>query len=96
MRGMGIANAIGRFTAVVSPYGVAWLLSNYDVATVFLALNIFVIVISLLILWLGVETRYESLENVVVESKNNKSNKYFIQFKMLFVNNKFFKKSKLY
>lgn len=84
MRGMGIANAVGRLSAVLSPYGVAWLLSNYGAVSVFQVLNVFVVVIAVMILWLGVETRYKSLEDVAssIENRNlDDRNKYLIQTK---------------
>ena len=67
LRGMGAANAIGRISAVLSPYCVAWLLTNYGPSSVFDVLNVFVVIIAVLILWMGVETRYKSLEEVGAE-----------------------------
>ena len=64
LSGMGIANAIGRMTAVLSPYGVAWLLTNYGPASVFEVLSIFIMFIAAVILILGVETRGKTLEDL--------------------------------
>ena len=75
LRGMGAANAIGRISAVLSPYCVAWLLTNYGPSSVFDVLNVFVVIIAVLILWMGVETRYKSLEEVgAAEIKSAKPN----------------------
>ena len=62
LRGMGAANAVGRLSAVFSPYGVAWLLTNYGTLAVFEALAVFILLIAALIFVMGVETRYKSLE----------------------------------
>jgi len=68
MRGMGFANAVGRASAVFSPYGVAWLLSNYGSIAVFIGLGIVLTVIAIIVSTLGVETRNKSLEEIGEET----------------------------
>jgi len=68
MRGMGFANAVGRASAVFSPYGVAWLLSNYGSIAVFIGLGIILTVIAIIVSTLGVETRNKSLEEIGEET----------------------------
>ena len=64
MRGMGLANAVGRVSAVFSPYGVAWLLSNYGSISVFIGLGVVLILIAVIVATLGIETRHKSLEEI--------------------------------
>ena len=68
MRGMGFANAVGRVSAVFSPYGVAWLLSNYGSIAVFIGLGVVLTLIALIVGTLGVETRNKSLEEIGKEA----------------------------
>lgn len=67
MRGMGLANAVGRVSAVFSPYGVAWLLSNYGSISVFIGLGVVLILIALIVATLGIETRHKTLEEISTE-----------------------------
>jgi putative MFS transporter len=64
LRGAGVANAIGRISAIFSPYGVAWLLSNYGSIAVFIGLGGVLVLLATIIATLGVETRYKSLEQI--------------------------------
>ena len=64
LRGMGLANAIGRVSAVVSPFGVAWLLSNFGATAVFVGLAVVLLVIAFIIATLGIETRHKTLEEI--------------------------------
>ena len=64
LRGMGLANAIGRVSAVVSPFGVAWLLSNFGATAVFIGLAVVLLVIAFIIATLGIETRHKTLEEI--------------------------------
>lgn len=68
MRGMGFANAVGRVSAVFSPYGVAWLLSNYGSIAVFIGLGVVLTLIAFIVGTLGVETRNKSLEEIGKEA----------------------------
>ncbi|MGE1062468.1 MFS transporter [Megasphaera paucivorans] len=67
LRGTGVANAVGRISAIFSPYIVAWLLTNYGVTAVFIGLGIVVIVLAVVIMVLGVETRHKTLEEISME-----------------------------
>jgi putative MFS transporter len=67
LRGMGFANAVGRVSAVFSPYGVAWLLSNFGATAVFVALGGILLVIAIIVATFGVETRQKSLEEIRAE-----------------------------
>jgi putative MFS transporter len=67
LRGAGVANAIGRISAIFSPYGVAWLLSNYGSIAVFIGLGGVLILLALIIVTLGIETRHKSLEQISKE-----------------------------
>lgn len=67
LRGTGLANAVGRVSAIFSPYGVAWLLSNYGSTAVFIGLGVVVIILATIITTMGVETRHKSLETISKE-----------------------------
>jgi len=67
LRGTGFANAVGRVSAIFSPYGVAWLLSNYGPTAVFIGLGVVVIILAAIITTMGVETRHKSLETISKE-----------------------------
>ncbi|AIF54082.1 MFS transporter [Pelosinus sp. UFO1] len=67
LRGMGVANAVGRISAIFSPYGVAWLLSNYGPTAVFIGLGVVVVILAIIITTMGVETRHKSLEQISEE-----------------------------
>ncbi len=67
LRGMGLANAIGRVSAVVSPFGVAWLLSNFGATAVFIGLAVVLLLIAFIIATLGIETRHKTLEEISKE-----------------------------
>lgn len=64
LRGMGIANAVGRISAIFSPYAVAWLLSSYGATAVFIGLGVVVVILAIIIMTLGIETRHKSLEEI--------------------------------
>ena len=64
---MGFANAVGRVSAVFSPCGVAWLLSNFGATAVFVALGGILLVIAIIVATFGVETRQKSLEEIRAE-----------------------------
>lgn len=65
LRGSGFCNAIGRLATIFSPYGVAWILKNYDTTIVFMVLGIILIVIAFIIAILGVETKQKSLDEIL-------------------------------
>lgn len=66
MRGLGIANSIGRVTAIVSPYLVAWLLTDFGVVAVFVVLGVLLTACALILAIYGIETRGATCEEMVV------------------------------
>ena len=66
MRGLGIANSIGRISAILSPYLVAWLLTELGVVAVFVALGMMLAVCALILLLLGIETGGVTVEEMSV------------------------------
>lgn len=64
LRGSGFCNAIGRLATIFTPYGVAWILKNYDTKVVFIALGILLVIVALIIATLGVETKQKSLDEI--------------------------------
>lgn len=62
MRGNGTAQAVGRLFTIVTPYMVAWLITNQGILSVFVMIGIFLaIVAGLTILW-GPETKQQILK----------------------------------
>lgn len=66
MRGLGIANSIGRVTAILSPYLVAWLLTDFGVVAVFVVLGVLLTACALILAVFGIETRGKTCEEMVV------------------------------
>lgn len=66
MRGLGIANGLGRVSAIIAPYLVAWLLTNFGVVAVFVVLGGFLTVCALILLIFGIETRGRTVEEMTV------------------------------
>ena len=64
LRGSGFCNAIGRLVTVFTPFGVAWILSNYGSIAVFATIAGVLCVSALIIAFLGIETRKRSLEEI--------------------------------
>lgn len=64
MRGSGIANSLGRIVAICTPYVIAWLLTNYGVQAVFLALGFALGLCALILAHFGIETRKKSIEEI--------------------------------
>lgn len=73
IRGTGLTNAIGRLTAIFSPYGVAWILSNYGASAVFITLGGIMVILSAVIWFLGMETRFKSIEEISKETMDEGS-----------------------
>lgn len=69
MRGLGIANSIGRVTAILSPYLVAWLLTDFGAVAVFVVLGMLLTVCALILAIFGIETRGKTCEEMVVVGK---------------------------
>lgn len=64
LRGSGICNSIGRVVTIFTPFGVAWLMTNYGSIAVFLTLGGVLIFVALLIATIGIETRQKSIEEI--------------------------------
>jgi putative MFS transporter len=64
LRGSGFCNAIGRLVTVFTPFGVAWILSNYGSIAVFLTIGGVLCGAAAIIGFLGIETRAKSLEEI--------------------------------
>lgn len=64
MRGAGLANAVGRVSGIIAPYGVAYFLNTSGVIGVFLLLGGVSIITALIIAIIGVETRSASVEDI--------------------------------
>lgn len=72
LRGSGVANAVGRISGILAPYAVAALLSNQGVTGVFLLLGGVSIVVAVVILTVGIETRGASVEEIGGVTQNKK------------------------
>lgn len=64
LRGSGFCNSIGRLVTVFTPFGVAWILSNYGSIAVFATIAGVLCVAALIIAFIGIETRQKSLEEI--------------------------------
>ena len=64
LRGSGISNSIGRIVAIVTPYVIAWLLTEFNVTVVFVVLGIVLGSCALILTIFGIETRNKSLEEI--------------------------------
>lgn len=67
MRGSGISNSIGRIVAIVIPYIIAWILTNYSVTTVFIVLGCALGFCALILAIFGIETRKKSVEEISID-----------------------------
>jgi putative MFS transporter len=64
LRGSGVANSIGRISAIVTPYAVAALLNSRGVTSVFILLGAVALVTAIVIALLGIDTRKVSIEAI--------------------------------
>jgi putative MFS transporter len=64
LRGSGFCNSIGRLVTVFTPYGVAWILSNYGSIAVFLTIGAILCGVAAIVAVIGIETRQKSLEEI--------------------------------
>jgi MFS transporter, putative metabolite:H+ symporter len=70
LRGSGICNAIGRVVTIFTPFGVAWLMTNYGSIAVFIVLGAVLIFVALIIATIGIETRQKSIEEISSDVNN--------------------------
>lgn len=61
-RGSGLANAIGRIAAIISPIWITYLLNTSGAASVYMVNGAVLVVVAILIGVFGVETRHTTLE----------------------------------
>lgn len=71
MRGLGIANSIGRIAAIFSPYLVAMLLTDFGVVAVFVVLGAMLAACALIVAVFGIETRGRTCEEMAVVLTKN-------------------------
>lgn len=64
MRGAGLANAVGRVSGILAPFAVAYLLNTSGVTGVFMLLGGVSIIVAVVIMILGIETRSASVEDI--------------------------------
>lgn len=64
MRGFGYADGIGRIVAIIQPYLIAWLLSNFGQTAVFIVIGVLLLLCALIIAVFGIETRDKSVEEI--------------------------------
>jgi len=64
LRGSGFCNAVGRLVTVFTPYGVAWILTNYGSVAVFITIGAVLTVVAMVVATIGIETRGRSLEEI--------------------------------
>jgi putative MFS transporter len=68
LRGSGLCNAIGRLVTVFTPYGVAWILTNYGSVAVFVTIGAVLTLVAIIVATIGIETRGKSLEEIGEEA----------------------------
>jgi MFS transporter, putative metabolite:H+ symporter len=68
LRGSGVANAVGRISGIIAPYAVANLLDTKGVTGVFVLLGSVAIIVAVVILFIGVETKGASVEEIGSEA----------------------------
>lgn len=76
MRGLGIADAVGRLFSIVTPYLIAWLLTNFGVRAVFIVVGAMLVLCAVLLALFGFETRNktcEEIDNLLKRSSDKKS-----------------------
>lgn len=64
LRGSGFCNAVGRAVSIFTPFGIAWILSNYGSVAVFVSIGAVLVLVALVVGILGVETRHKSVEEI--------------------------------
>ncbi|WP_411682339.1 MFS transporter [Clostridium thailandense] len=68
LRGLGLCNAVGRAVTIFTPYGVAWIMTKYGSVAVFLTIGALLGIVALVIIFLGIETRQKSIEQINIET----------------------------
>lgn len=68
LRGSGVANAVGRISGIIAPYAVASLLNSQGVTGVFVLLGAVSIIVAIVIITIGVETKGASVEDIASDA----------------------------
>jgi Arabinose efflux permease len=68
LRGLGVCNAVGRAVTIFTPFGVAWIMTNYGSVAVFITIGAVLGMVALVIAVLGIETRQKTIEEIGMES----------------------------
>ena len=63
-RGTGFCTAIGRAVAISTPFGVAWILTNFGSFAVFATIGTILVLVAVVLAFIGIETRGKSLEEI--------------------------------
>lgn len=64
LRGLGLCNSVGRAVTIFTPFGVAWIMTNYGSVAVFLTIGAVLGMVAVVILTLGIETRHKTVEEI--------------------------------
>jgi len=75
LRGAGFCTAIGRGFAILTPYGVAFLLSKFGEISVFLTIAVIMLVVAVILASLGIESRNKSAEEIAYDALSKKDAK---------------------
>ncbi|MFC6207905.1 MFS transporter [Levilactobacillus tongjiangensis] len=71
MRGLGIADAIGRIAAIITPYLIAWLLTDFGQVIVFAVIGALLVACALILSIFGFETRNVPVEKIETMFNDN-------------------------
>ena len=69
LRGSGVANAVGRISGILAPYAVASLLDTRGVTGVFALLGGVAIIVAVVIVVIGIETKGASVEQIGLDAE---------------------------
>jgi len=64
LRGSGFCNAVGRAVTIFTPYGVAWLLTNFGSVSVFIAVGVILALVAIIVAIIGIETKGKTIEEI--------------------------------
>ena len=64
LRGVGFANAIGRFASVSSPFLVSGTVSSWGMSMVYIICALICLITAVILFFFGTETRYRTLEDI--------------------------------
>jgi len=64
LRGLGLCNAVGRAVTIFTPFGVAWIMTQYGSVAVFLTIGAILVIVAVVIATIGIETRQKTVEEI--------------------------------